>query len=177
MKVVGTMRKPPEEMSIAQRLAQPFVLRGILEGYKKWSFYHELKEKGLSYRMIEFSRDWDYWKRVVEESQRMRYTPRDKTISEERYIENFWRKKGGYQTVFRVDVFVRLEGIEKRIYVTVAHEHYEGGSLVPDKEQVYTRAELEARVYEELEYRIQTGEIEVRGMVPVLGWKNVSVLR
>jgi len=170
------MRKPPQEMTLAQRLAQPFLPKAIMQGWRKWSFYKELRRQGLSYRMIEYSRDWDYWKKVLEESQRMRYTRRDAVISEERYVPNYWRKKGGYQTVFRVDVFDRRTNQEKRIYVTVAHEHYEWGKLVPDREQVFTRAELEGRVYDLLEYRVQAGEIEIRGLTPVMGWKNVSVL-
>ncbi|MHC1623621.1 MAG: hypothetical protein ACXQTR_03415 [Candidatus Methanospirareceae archaeon] len=171
------MRKPVEEMTIAQRLAQPFILKAIQQGYRKWTFYRELREKGLSYRMIEYSQDWDYWKRVLEESQRMRYTRRDVKISEERYVPNYWRKKGGYQTVFRVDIFDRRSQTEKRIYVTVAHEHYERGELVPDREQVYTRAELEAKVYQSIQYRVQRGEWEVRGITPVMGWKNLNVLK
>jgi len=163
-------------MSMAQRLAQPFVVKAITEGWRKWTFYRTLKEEHLSYRMIEYSQDWDYWKKVIEESNRMRYTRRDMTISEERYVPNYWRKKGGYQTVFRVDVFDIQQQMQKRVYVTVAHEHYEHGQLVADREQIYTRAELEEKALSKLQYRIQAGEIEVRGIVPVLGWKNISVL-
>jgi len=171
------MRKPPDQMSMAQRLAQPFVAKGVTTGIRKWTFYRTLKEQGLSYRMIEYSQDWDYWKNVIEQSNRMRYTRRDMTISEERYVPNYWRKKGGYQTVFQVNVFDREKQQEKRVYVTVAHEHYEFGELVPDREQVYTRAELEEKAINKIKYRIQAGEIEVRGIMPVMGWKNLSVLQ
>jgi len=170
------MRKPLEQMSMRQRLAQPFLLRGLREGTRKWTFYRTLKEQGLSYRMIEYSQDWDYWKRVLDESQKMRYTRRDTTISEERYLPNYWRTKGGYQTVFRIDVFDKQNARDKRVYVTVVHEHYEQGQLVPDREQVYTRAELEQKAISMIDYRIQSGEYELRNVTPVMGWKNISVL-
>jgi len=171
------MRIPPERMSLNQRLAQPFILKGLMQGLSGRQILSSLRETGLGYRIQEFYRDLRYWRDAFEKSQRMRYTPRTARISEDRYVETWSRQRGGYQTVFRIDVFDRTMGQEKSFHITVVHEHPEAGQLVPDQEQVYTRAELEQAALQQFRYRVSAGEYEVRNIVPVFGWKVMSNLQ
>jgi hypothetical protein len=171
------MRKPPEEMSLSQRLAQSFIISGIMKGLSGNQILKALREQGLGYRTSEFYRDYQYWRQAYEKSIRMRYTRRDSVISEDRYIETYSRVRGGYQTVFRVDVFDRSTLERKSFYVTVIHEHYENGVLVPDRGQIYTRAELEEKALQAFQYRVTAGQYEVENIVPVMGWKVMRNFR
>lgn len=170
------MRKPVEEMSLQQRLAQPFVLRMAMQGMGVNEAYRALREAGLGYRRQEFIRDFHYWEKVVAESERMRYTPRDAVISPQRYIENDWRTRGIYQTVVRVDLYDPESERRWSEYFTVVHEHWEKGQLVPDTSQVYTRREIEAKVLESIGYRVQANW-RIENVVPVMGFFNRQVAK
>ncbi|MEM3146416.1 MAG: hypothetical protein QXY94_02590 [Archaeoglobaceae archaeon] len=171
------MRKPPEEMTFPQRLAQSFIVKGILQGLTGAEIYRLLREEGLGYRRQEFYRDYNYWKEVVRESEEMRFIRRDAKIPEERYLESWDRRLGGYQTIVRIDVLRRDTGEKDRIFVTVVHEHFEAGELVPDTHQVYTRKEIEEKALGIIQYRIQAGELEVLNVTPVLGFKVMRNIR
>lgn len=165
------MRLPPEQMTLPQRLAQSFIVKGILEGLTGADIYRMLRDEGLGYRKQEFYRDYNYWKEAIKEAEEMRYIRRDARIPAERYVESWDRRMGGYQTIVRIDAIRRDTGERERLYVTVVHEHYEEGKLVPDQEQVFTRAEIEEKALQVISYRVQRGEIEVENVVPVFGFK------
>ncbi|MHC1599650.1 MAG: hypothetical protein ACXQS5_02355 [Candidatus Methanospirareceae archaeon] len=171
------MRKPAEKMSPSQRLAQSFLVKGVIEGLSGRATYRILREMGLGYNYNEFWKDWNYWHEQIQKSYRMRYVRRDARISEDLYIPNEWRTKGGYQTVFRVEGRDPVTGERKVFHVTVAHERMVAGRAEPETEQVYTRGELEERVYSMLAYRVQAGELEIERVMPVMGYKNLKHFR
>lgn len=171
------MRKPPEEMTVRQRLAQPFILRGLFEGLSGRAIYSMLRSLGVSYNYNEFWRDVNYWRESIDKAILMRFVPRAFKIPEEFYIPNFWRERGGFQTIVRALVRDPISGTIKRVYVTVVHEHMEKGKVVPDEKQIYTRKEIEEKALELLRGKGNTPQYEVISVTPVIGFKNLKQLR
>lgn len=171
------MRIPPEQMTPRQRLAQPFILRGIFEGLSGRMIYSLLRSLGVSYNYNEFWKDVNYWRNATAKSLLMRFVSRTFKIPEEFYIPNWWRERGGFQTIVRALVKDPSSGEIKKVYVTVVHEHLEKGKVVPDEKQIYTRKEIEEKALELLRGKGNTPYYEVINLTPVMGFKNLKQLR
>ena len=112
----------------------------------------------MGYRTKTFYRDYRGIENAWEFSKRMRYTPRNAFIPDERYLDGYSLSDYKYLTNFRVKVRDMTTGEERDVYVHVGHD-------TPQK-----RADLENMARSEVE----KSPFEFMSATPMFGIRNLN---
>jgi hypothetical protein len=162
-------------MSATRNLAQSFILSGVQQGRSANWIQDLLQGKGLGYRRAEILKDVKWWEATWQRGQRLASSWKTEVLNPDLYMKTGWQLKTRFETVVSVHLRDRFTGEVEERNVTVTHSHEEDGVTVSDRDQRFTRAELETAAEELVAGYPLEDRFEIIGAVPVLGFANMDI--
>ena len=157
-----------------RRMAFEYMRSGLQRGESLTHIVNLIRDAGLGYRRKQMFSDIHDLRDSLQDSEKMRFTNKNKVISADRYIPSTRVKGAKFETIVKYKGINRKTGESLEGYMTIKGLHEYNGHMVMDIFQSYTPNDLgnAVKLIFDKNYDI---DFQAESIIPVYGFQNSDI--